>query len=149
MLVQSLAGAASLALLVVLVHAGAPNAAVVGAAALAGFAMPQVGPLARARWRPITARSGAQQRRLVDVAFSYEGAADEASFAIGPALVGLGVVAVSPGGALLLAAGLMATFGTAFALHRTGRAVRRAGACAACRPVGDTGPAGAGAAPSC
>jgi len=126
-LVQSLAGAASLTLLVVLVHVGSSDAAVVGAAALAGFAMPQVGPLARARWRPITARSGAQQRRLVDVAFSYEGAADEASFAIGPALVGLGVVAVSPGGALLLAAALMAIFGTAFALHRTGRAVRTHG----------------------
>ncbi len=123
-LVQSLAGASSLVLLVALVHAGAGNAAVVGAAALAGLTMPQVGPLARARWRPITSRTGAQQRRLVDVAFSYEGAADEASFAIGPALVGLGVVAVSPGGALLLAAALLATFGTAFALHRTARVVR-------------------------
>ncbi|WP_028642824.1 MFS transporter [Nocardioides sp. URHA0020] len=123
-LVQSLAGAASLVLLVALVHAGAGDLAVVGAAALAGLTMPQVGPLARARWRPITARTGTHQRRLVDVAFSYEGAADEASFAIGPALVGLGVVAVSPGGALLLAAGLLAGFGTAFALHRTARTVR-------------------------
>jgi hypothetical protein len=86
--------------------------------------MPQVGPLARVRWRPITAGSGAHQRRLVDVAFSYEGAADEASFALGPALVGIGVVAVSPSAALLLAAALLAGFGTAFALHRSGRAVR-------------------------
>src|SRR4051794_3869035 len=127
-LVQSLAGAASLTLLVALVHAGASDAAVVGTAALAGLAMPQVGPLARVRWRPITSRTGAQQRRLVDVAFSYEGAADEASFAIGPALVGLGVVLVSPGGALLLAAALLAVFGTAFALHRTARVVRGHGA---------------------
>jgi len=126
-LVQSLAGAASLTLLVALVHVKASDLAVVGAAALAGLTMPQVGPLARARWRPITARTGPQQRRLVDVAFSYEGAADEASFAIGPALVGLGVVAVSPGGALLLAAGLLAAFGTAFALHRTARVVRGSG----------------------
>src|SRR4051812_39928147 len=116
-LVQSLAGAASLTLLVGLVHAGAGDAAVIGVAALAGLAMPQVGPLARVRWRPITARTGAQQRRLVDIAFSYEGAADEASFAIGPALIGLGVVVISPGGALLLAAGLLAVFGTSFALH--------------------------------
>jgi hypothetical protein len=86
--------------------------------------MPQVGPLARVRWRPITARTGAQQRRLVDVAFSYEGAADEASFAVGPALVGLGVVVISPSGALLLAAVMLAIFGTAFALHRTARKVR-------------------------
>lgn len=120
-LAQSLAGAAALAALVALVHADAADAVVVAAAALAGLAMPQVGPLARVRWRPITARTGADQRRLVDVAFSYEGAADEASFAIGPALVGLGVVLVSPSGALLLAAGMLAVFGTAFALHRTAR----------------------------
>jgi hypothetical protein len=126
--VQSLAGAAALTLLVALVHAGASSGAVVGAAALAGLSMPQVGPLARVRWRPITARTGADQRRLVDVAFSYEGAADEASFAVGPALVGLGVVLVSPSGALLLAAGMLAAFGTAFALHRTARTRRGDGA---------------------
>lgn len=126
-LVQSLAGAASLALLVALVHADASNAAVIAVAALAGFTMPQVGPLARARWRPITERTGTEQRRLVDVAFSYEGAADEASFAIGPALVGIGIVAFSPSGALLLAAAMLAVFGTAFALHPTARTVRHDG----------------------
>ncbi|MDH2412853.1 MFS transporter [Nocardioides sp. CER19] len=123
-LVQSLAGAVAITALVALVHAGAANAAVVGVAALAGLAMPQVGPLARVRWRPITAHTGSQQRRLVDIAFSYEGAADEASFAIGPALIGFGVVVISPGGALLTAAGLLAVFGTAFALHRTARTER-------------------------
>ena len=126
-LVQSLAGATALALLVGLVHTGAGHAAVIATAALAGLAMPQVGPLARVRWRPITARTGAHQGRLVDVAFSYEGAADEASFALGPALVGLGVVLVSPGGALLVAAAMLAAFGTSFALHRTARRVRRDG----------------------
>lgn len=126
-LVQSLAGAAALAGLVALVHGDAADAAVVATAAVAGLAMPQVGPLARVRWRPITARTGAQQRRLVDVAFSYEGAADEASFAIGPALVGLGVALVSPGGALLLAASMLAAFGTAFALHPTARPTRTDG----------------------
>jgi MFS family permease len=120
-LAQSLAGAASLTLLVALVHAGAPELAVVGAAGLAGLTTPQVGSLARVRWRPITASAGDRQTRLVEVAFAYEGAADEASFAVGPALVGLGVVAVSPAGAILLAAALLAVFGTWFALHRTGR----------------------------
>jgi MFS family permease len=124
-LVQSLAGGALLVSLVTLVHLEAADAAVVGVAALAGLAMPQVGPLARARWRPITSRTGAHQRRLVDTAFSYEGAADEASFAIGPALIGLGAVAISPGGALLLGAGLLVAFGTWFALHPTARAVHR------------------------
>jgi MFS family permease len=126
--VQSAAGAAALATLVALVHGGAPDAAVIAAAAVAGLAMPQVGPLARVRWRPITARTGDHQRRLVDVAFSYEGAADEASFALGPALVGVGVVLVSPDGALLLAAAMLGVFGTAFALHPTARATRARGA---------------------
>jgi MFS family permease len=129
-LVQSLAGAASLTGLVLLVHAGVPHAVVVLAAAVAGLALPQVGPLARVRWRPITAGAGGQQRRLVDVAFSYEGAADEASFAIGPALVGLGAVLVSPSGSLLLAAGLLVVFGTCFALHPTAHTGRRSGAVA-------------------
>lgn len=126
-LVQSLAGAASLAALVLLVHLDAADSTVVATSALAGLTMPQVGPLARVRWRPITARTGTHQRRLVDVAFSYEGAADEASFALGPALVGICVVAVSPGGALLLAALVLAAFGTAFALHPSARATRHGG----------------------
>lgn len=131
-LVQSLASAAALVALVGSVHSGAPDPVIVGIAALAGLAMPQVGPLARVRWRPITAGTGADQRRLIDVAFSYEGAADEASFAVGPALVGLGAVAVSPDGALLASAAMLAVFGSAFALHRTAllgahdRAVRSA-----------------------
>ena len=126
-LAQALAGAATLTALVALVHLGAPEPAVVAMAALSGLTMPQVGPLARVRWRPITAASGAEQRRLVDVAFSYEGAADEASFAIGPALIGVGIVLISPGGALLVAAGVLAVFGTAFALHRSARTVPNAG----------------------
>jgi MFS family permease len=134
-LVQSLSGAAALFLLVALVHGGATDAYVVATAALAGLAMPQVGPLARVRWRPITARTGTHQRRLVDVAFSYEGAADEASFALGPALAGAGVVLVSPGGALLLAAAMLAAFGTAFALHRTARLVRVGGVALATGPL--------------
>lgn len=120
-LVQSLAGASALAALVAVVHAGADAPLVVLSAGLAGLLLPQVGPLARARWRPLTGGTGADQRRLVDAAFSYEGAADEASFAIGPALVGLSVAVVSPAGALLLAAALLATFGTAFALDPSAR----------------------------
>ncbi|MCH1865337.1 MFS transporter [Nocardioides sp. CFH 31398] len=118
-LLQSLAGAVALVALVLATRADADPAALVGLAALAGLVLPQVGPLARVRWRPVTAGTGADQRRLVDAAFSYEGAADEASFVLGPALVGAVAVAVSPGGSLVVAAGLLAVFGTAFALHRT------------------------------
>ncbi|RIQ36967.1 MFS transporter, partial [Jiangella rhizosphaerae] len=118
-LAQSLTAGVALAALVAAVHAGADTPVLVGAAAVAGFTMPQVGPLARVRWRPITHRTGSAQPRLVDAAFSYEGAADEASFVLGPALVGLGAVALSPSGALLAAAALLVVFGSWFALHST------------------------------
>jgi MFS family permease len=120
-LVQSLAGTAGLIGLVLLAHAGAPNPAMIAMSAALGAVLPQVGPLARVRWRPLAARSCGDQRRLVDAAFSYEGAADEASFALGPALVGIAAVLVSPAGALITAAVLLAVFGTAFALHPTAR----------------------------
>lgn len=120
-LVQSLAGAAALTGLTLLADGGASGPVLAAVAAVTGLALPQVGPLARVRWRPITADAGPERRRLVDAAFSYEGAADEASFAIGPALVGLVAVALSPAGALLTAAALLAVFGTAFALHPTAR----------------------------
>ncbi|MFB9311489.1 MFS transporter [Nocardioides plantarum] len=123
MLVQSLAGATGLSLLVACAHAGLADVTLVVAAAVTGLVLPQVGPLARVRWRPITSGQGPHQRRLVDAAFSYEGAADEASFAVGPALVGLVAVAVSPGGALVVAAVLLAVFGTAFALDPSARLV--------------------------
>ena len=122
-LVQSLAGAAGLGALVLLVQLHSRDAALVAVAALAGLALPQIGPLARVRWRPLTAGTGPQQRRLVDAAYSYEGAADEASFAVGPAVVGVAAVAISPSGGLITAAVLLAVFGTAFALHPSGRHV--------------------------
>lgn len=120
-LVQSLAGAASLVTLTLLAGNDAGGYTLAAVAAVAGLTLPQVGPLARVRWRPITAGTGPEQRRLVDAAFSYEGAVDEASFAIGPALVGVVAVVLSPAGALLTAAALLTVFGTAFALHPTAR----------------------------
>ncbi|CAM3738599.1 MFS transporter [Nocardioides zeicaulis] len=120
-LVQSLLGGAGLAALVAVVGREATDVVVVATAAVTGLVLPQVGPLARVRWRPLTRGAGADQRRLVDAAFSYEGAADEASFAIGPALVGLSVAVFSPSGALVLAAVLLAVFGSAFALDPSAR----------------------------
>ncbi|MGH1561723.1 MFS transporter [Mumia sp. DW29H23] len=123
-LTQSFAGAAGLAALVVLTQADAAGALLVAVAAFTGAAMPQVGPLARVRWRPITGRAGRESPQLVDAAFSYEGAADEASFVLGPALVGAVAVLVDPAGALLVAAGLLVVFGGWFALHPTATLVR-------------------------
>ncbi|HET8971385.1 MAG TPA: hypothetical protein VFN19_10020, partial [Candidatus Nanopelagicales bacterium] len=52
-------------------------------------------------------------------AMSYEGAVDETTFVLGPALVGLVVAAYAAPAAMLLAAGLTVVFATAFALHPT------------------------------
>jgi MFS family permease len=123
-LVQSVAGAAGLVALVVLAHLEVAWPVQAAVAAGAGLMMPQVGPLARVRWRPITRETGTEQRRLVDAAFSYEGAADEASFVLGPALVGIATALVAPAAALIAAAVLLAVFGTLFALHPTATLTR-------------------------
>ncbi|HSF97414.1 MAG TPA: MFS transporter [Ornithinibacter sp.] len=120
-LVQSVLGGLGLIALVTLAHAQVAPWAVIATAALAGAAMPQIGPLARVRWRPITRHHEHHQPRLMEAAFSYEGAADEASFVLGPALLGLIVVVASPELALLVAASVLLVFGCAFALHHTAR----------------------------
>jgi len=121
-LAQAIAGAAGLVLVVLVTHEDASRWAIFGAAALAGVSIPQVGPLARVRWRPLT-EDVHDQERLVDAAFSYEGSADEASFVLGPALIGVLAIVASPAGALLSGAALLAVFGTWFAVHPTSRVV--------------------------
>jgi len=123
-LVQSLAGAAGLAGIVAVTDPEASQGLIFAMAGLTGFMLPQVGPLARVRWRPIT-RDKDDQRRLVDAAFSYEGAADEASFVLGPAMIGVLAIIAEPAGALLAAAVLLAVFGSWFALHPTSLLVAR------------------------
>lgn len=120
-LVQSVLGGLALATLVALATAGSSTTALVAAAGVAGALVPQIGPLARVRWRPITQDSGHHQPRLVETAFSYEGAADEASFVLGPALLGTLVAVAAPGAGLLTAAVLLLVFGVSFALHPTAR----------------------------
>ncbi len=117
--VQSVGGGLGLLALVVLAGGGATTPALVAAAGLAGLLLPQVGPLARVRWRPITHAEGATRSRLVEAAFGYEGAADEASFVVGPALIGLLVSLADPAAAVIAAAVLVVCFGTWFALHPT------------------------------
>ncbi|NED99377.1 MFS transporter [Phytoactinopolyspora halotolerans] len=118
-LIQSLAASAGLATLVVLATSGAELGVVVVVAGFTGLCMPQVGPLARVRWPHIARGTGAGQVKLVDAAFAYEGAADEASFVLGPALVGAVAAIVHPGGALIVASALLAVFGSWFAIHPT------------------------------
>lgn len=122
-LAQSVISAVGLVAVVVAADSGIPWGWAAVAAAVGGFFIPQAGPLARVRWRPIITSSGrpGSPVRLIDTAFSYEGSADEASFVLGPALVGSIAAVVDPGVGILTAAALLAVFGTWFAIHPTAR----------------------------
>lgn len=109
------ANAAVLLLLVAAVLGGLPLAARMGLAALAGLTVPQVGPLARARW----VRLAGGDKRLLGSALSFDAAMDEVAFVVGPALAGILAVTVHPAATLLLAAGVILVFGTLFAVHPT------------------------------
>lgn len=126
--VQSLLGSLGLFALVALAQTYDRGEAwwpLVLVAAFAGTFTPQVGTMARVRWRPIARRAGHEKRKLVDAAFSYEGAADEASFVLGPALVGVVGALLNPAAAILAAGILLLLFGTWFALHPTAALVGR------------------------
>ncbi|GAA2391090.1 MFS transporter [Catellatospora methionotrophica] len=116
--------AAAYAALVFAVTGGLSAAAVLPFAALAGFAMPQVGPLVRVRWAVLLGDRGRQ--RQLPTAMAYEGAVDEASFLAGPALVGILALTGWAGVPLLVAAVLTVLAAVPFALHRTVPPVLRA-----------------------
>ncbi|WP_347111214.1 MFS transporter [Paenarthrobacter sp. S56] len=119
--------------------------AVLGAAFVAGASCPQVGPMARVRWMALTARnlamargagdgaptggqagaspSVAANRADLDTALSYEGTADEITFVLGPALVGLLASIVAPWLPLALAAAMTIVLVPLFAVHPSQRAV--------------------------
>ncbi|MBT2595777.1 MFS transporter [Arthrobacter sp. ISL-72] len=97
---------------------------VLAAAFVAGASCPQVGPLARVRWMALTAHgSKAGRPEDLDAALSYESTADELTFVLGPALVGILASLVAPWLPLALAAALTLTLVPAFAVHRTHLAV--------------------------
>jgi MFS family permease len=110
-----------------------PSALVV-AAFLSGATCPQVGPLARVRWMALTSgNSGKAAGHDLDTALSYEGTADELTFVLGPALVGILASLVAPWLPLALAVVMTITLVPAFAVHPTHKAVplKRAAATAA------------------
>lgn len=90
---------------------------VLAAAAVVGVSLPSVSGFSRARWLRLTTNE-----RDRDTAFACEGTIDEATFILGPALVGIVGLLGSPGAALLTSAALTAVFVTAFACHPTHRA---------------------------
>lgn len=113
-----LACAANAAVLLALVSAvlgGLPLAVRMALAVAAGLTVPQVGPLARARW----ARLAGEDKKLLGSALSFDTTLDEVGFMVGPALAGILAVTVHPASALLLAAALILVFGTLFAVHPT------------------------------
>ncbi|MEU8773998.1 MFS transporter [Streptomyces sp. NPDC048606] len=107
------ANAAALAGLLAVILAGLEPAAPVGLAVVAGLTVPQVGPLARARW----ARLAGEDKALLGSALSLDTTLDEVGFVVGPALAGILAVTVHPASALVLAAVLILVAGTLFALH--------------------------------
>ena len=126
LLIQSVVGAVGLAVLAVLTAThtlGDPWWPLTVVAALGGSFIPQVGTMARVRWRPISRAAGSEDPRVMDAAFSYEGAADEASFVLGPAVVGVIAALLNPMAALAVAAVLLGIFATWFAVHPTGALV--------------------------
>ncbi|MDR6435943.1 MFS family permease [Paenarthrobacter nicotinovorans] len=116
-------------------YGSAGDAAVVLVAAfMAGASCPQVGPMARVRWMALTTRnlspsatsgskSVASNRADLDTALSYEGTADEVTFVLGPALVGVLASMVAPWLPLALAAVMTITLVPAFAVHPSQHAV--------------------------
>lgn len=101
-------------------------APVLAAAFIAGASCPQVGPLARVRWMALTSRGSSDSRAQdLDTALSYESTADELTFVLGPALVGILASLIAPWLPLALAAALTITLVPAFAVHRTHLAVPR------------------------
>ncbi|MCU1516208.1 MAG: transporter [Pseudarthrobacter sp.] len=113
------------------VSAAAFPAALLAAAFASGASCPQVGPLARVRWMALTSQDSrsrpgngtAGSKQDLDTALSYESTADELTFVLGPALVGILASLVAPWLPLALAAALTITLVPAFAVHRTHRAV--------------------------
>lgn len=114
LLVAAAVNAAGLAMVTVAATRGLPTAVLLAACFVAGGCVPQVGALARVRWLRLTRA----RPEPMNAAMSWESTADEVTFVLGPALVGV-IAATTPAATLLVAAVLAAVFATAFALHPT------------------------------
>lgn len=109
----------------------APALVLIPIAILLGGSTPQVAPFSRSRLVGFAslARAGQRRDRAIAYVMSYESIADEASFVLGPVLVGLLTALVHPAAPLVVAMALTATVVVAFAL--------RAPATDAVRPLED------------
>jgi len=100
-----------------------PPALVLAGALAIGLTGPQAAAMSRSRLLAIVAARIAPERRMKTTArlMSYESAADETAFVIGPFLVGILAALVAPWAPIAIAALLSFGFVLAFALHPTAR----------------------------
>ena len=119
---------ALLALFVFVVHSDAGESLLLLSAFAVGATAPQVAPMSRSRLVTlIDDRMPAERRpKTTSATMSYESAADEMVFVLGPFLVGILASLIAPWAPLALASGLILVFVGAFALHPTGRHVSAA-----------------------
>ncbi|WP_431803147.1 MFS transporter [Microbacterium sp. bgisy203] len=118
-----LANGILLALFPLIVMGGMPEGAVLGAALAIGLTAPQAAAMSRSRLLTIIGSRLDPERRGVTTTriMSYESAADETAFVIGPFLVGILAAVIAPWAPIAIAAVLSFGFVTAFALHPTAR----------------------------
>ncbi len=122
---SSVSVAGTMALLA-LISSDAQIGLIAAVAVIAGGTTPQVAPFSRSRLVGFAglAQSEARRNRAVSMVMSYESVMDEASFVIGPVLVGILTTFVAPWAPLVFGATVTATIVVVFALHRSGRTIQ-------------------------
>lgn len=100
------------------------DAGILALALFIGLSAPQTAAMSRSRLMAIVRDRIAlmRQPRTMGHVMSYESAADETAFVIGPFLVGIFAALIAPWAPIAIAAALSFVFVTAFALHPTARA---------------------------
>lgn len=125
----SVLNALSAVLFVAEVALDAPRWLVLVTAAATGASTPQIGPLMRSRWVRML-----RSREQLSTAMSWEGAADEIVYILGPVVVSL-LTLISPSLAMLVGAGMVAVFGVWAGLHASAAAAGPTGPHAVAAPV--------------
>ncbi len=116
----ALAASVSTGVFVGLVLSGAPSAGLAASAIVMGATTPQVAPFSRARLAGAAELLPVSQRsRGRTIAMSYESLADEASFVLGPVVVGVLASIIAPWAPLALSIVVTVTLIPLFAGHRT------------------------------
>ena len=112
-----------LALFPLVVLSGMPAPFILVAGALIGLSAPQAAALSRTRLVAITRHRMSDDRheRTLSRVMSYESAADETAFVIGPVLVGVLAALIAPWAPIAVAAVLSFAFVSAFAVHPSAR----------------------------